>query len=162
MSDLQTGGYISRGILHNSSDLRQEDSTVATTEGTSKCSDKLFVVQWNLSWESRTTGPEGPHSPNRRSHISMQLNLLLKTTYLERPYFYSQWGWGWGIFQDRFYCIRGSFHKQNVSSWYEVRTIYRKFSPDYRSHFSSPQGKIKAFGKGFPLLFRTQTQTATG
>ncbi len=32
------------------------------------------------------------HNPGRRSYISMQLNLSPKSTCLERPYFYGQWG----------------------------------------------------------------------
>ena len=46
---------------------------------------------------------EGPHTPGRRSHISMQLNLSTKTTCLERLYFMANGA----VFQDRFYCIYG-------------------------------------------------------
>ena len=42
-----------------------------------------------LPWE--TTCLEGPQSPVRRSHISLQLNLSPKITCFERPYLYGQW-----------------------------------------------------------------------
>ncbi len=68
------------------------------------------TVQWNclerpLPWETTCFG--GPHTPGRRSHNSMQLNLSPKTTCLERPYFYG------AVFQDTSFGPKCNF----VSYW---------------------------------------------
>ena len=72
----------------------------------------IFTVQWNLSWETTAITDHlswdylswKANNPGRKFYISMHLNLSPKTTCLERPDFYRQWG---GLRE--LYCI-GNFY----------------------------------------------------